>query len=152
MVDAQARADDFMDFRKRAMPSGAPGGYGTITPKGYRRITVDGRQRMEHVLVWERANGAIPEGFQTHHKNENKLDNRLENLELVDALTHKRIHSGCYLVDGQWIKPCRECGKHKPVDQFYPRRDGITAACKSCSIGRSIRDKRARKKRISSNS
>lgn len=36
-----------------------------------------------HRLVWEAFNGAIPEGMQVNHINEDKTDNRLENLNLM---------------------------------------------------------------------
>src|SRR5690349_10851340 len=103
---------------KRGPKSNAPGGYGYITPKGYRRIWCINEQRfrMEHVVVWESANGPVPDGFEIHHRNENKIDNRLDNLRLVSDLRHKRIHSGCYFDDDgvEW-KPCRKCGTHRPI-------------------------------------
>lgn len=36
-----------------------------------------------HRLVWETFNGSIPEGMQVNHINEDKTDNRLENLNLM---------------------------------------------------------------------
>lgn len=36
-----------------------------------------------HRLVWEGFNGPIPEGMQVNHINEDKTDNRLENLNLM---------------------------------------------------------------------
>ena len=36
-----------------------------------------------HRIVWEAFNGPIPEGMQVNHINEDKLDNRLENLSLM---------------------------------------------------------------------
>lgn len=36
-----------------------------------------------HRLVWESFNGAIPEGYVVDHKNGDKKDNRLENLQLL---------------------------------------------------------------------
>lgn len=36
-----------------------------------------------HRLVWEAFNGPIPKGMQVNHINENKSDNRLENLNLM---------------------------------------------------------------------
>ena len=121
------------------------------TPKGYvRRYDAQhGRSRMEHVIVWERHNGAVPDGYQVHHRNGAKDDNRIENLELLTALEHKRFHSGYYRdSEGQWIKPCRTCGEHKRVEtEYYRRKDGVSAACRKCSIARSIRDKQERKAR-----
>lgn len=38
-----------------------------------------------HRLVWLAFNGSIPENYQINHLNENKLDNRLENLSLCTA-------------------------------------------------------------------
>lgn len=36
-----------------------------------------------HRLVWEAFNGPIPEGYECNHINEDKTDNRLENLNLM---------------------------------------------------------------------
>ena len=38
-----------------------------------------------HRLLWTAFNGLIPEGLQINHLNENKADNRLENLSLCTA-------------------------------------------------------------------
>ena len=69
-------------------------GSGTVTNKGYRRIRVGGRRLMEHRVVWEEANGPIPDGHLVHHKNDNKLDNRLGNLELLPWGEHTTKHNG----------------------------------------------------------
>ncbi len=125
---------------------GPRGGRGYITKKGYRRIWYEGRLRMEHCIVWENANGPIPEGYLVHHVDDNKLNNRLENLALVDHLTHKRIHSGCLLIDGEWYKLCGgECRTRKNVSEFYERTVGIAHECKRCSIKRSARDRQKRR-------
>ena len=52
--------------------------------KGYELLskTTNG-ERWEHRVVWTQHHGAIPKGMQIHHRNSNKLDNRIENLELV---------------------------------------------------------------------
>lgn len=134
-----------MEFRTRPLPSSAPGGYGTITRKGYRRIGVGGKQRLEHVLVWEQFNGPVPVGFQVHHRDGQKLNNELSNLELVDALTHKRLHSGCEMRNGEWFKPCRKCGVTRPVSDYYTRRDGISPWCKPCAVANAVKNKRKRK-------
>lgn len=41
-----------------------------------------------HRDVWERAFGPIPKGCHIHHRDENPLNNSLENLELLPAFEH----------------------------------------------------------------
>jgi len=91
------------------------------TKKGYLRFEKDqyGKVRMQHCLIWERNYGAIPAGMQVHHKDFDKTNNAIENLELLTPLEHKRIHEGCRFVNGQWEKPCAGCGEYKPCTQEY---------------------------------
>ena len=41
------------------------------------------KNRSVHRLVWEAFNGPIPSGMEINHKDENKTNNSLENLEIV---------------------------------------------------------------------
>lgn len=50
------------------------------------------RKRL-HVYVWESINGEIPKGYHVHHKDENKRNNELDNLELITAHEHLSLHS-----------------------------------------------------------
>ncbi|KKL25185.1 hypothetical protein LCGC14_2407810, partial [marine sediment metagenome] len=47
---------------------------------------------MEHHVVWVMHHEPIPKGMIVHHKNENKQDNRIENLELMIDGDHRRHH------------------------------------------------------------
>lgn len=50
------------------------------------------RWKFEHRYVWERARGQIPRGYEVHHRNEDKLDNRIENLQLMRKRDHLVMH------------------------------------------------------------
>lgn len=59
------------------------------TARGYLKVDlyVCRKRTMKYVarLVWEAFNGPIPEGMQVNHINEDKTDNRLENLNLMTS-------------------------------------------------------------------
>ena len=114
-----------------------------ITKKGYVRKFYDeyGKQRFEHCVVWEKHYGPIPKGMQIHHKDGNKQNNNIDNLILVDTITHKRLHSGCKIINGVWWKPCRDCGELKAITEFYKNSgtsSGVSSICKSCKSKRAV--------------
>ena len=132
---------------QRGPKSNAPGGYGHVTKEGYRRMydPVQRRHRMEHDIVWENHRGPIPPGHDVHHVNANKLDNRIENLELLTPLAHKRHHSGCIVRDAEWWKPCRKCHVFYAVSHYYVRPDGICAWCRKCCVENAVKNKQLRR-------
>lgn len=48
--------------------------------------------RSVHHLVFEAFIGKIEESMMIHHKDENKFNNSVENLEMLSCQTHNRIH------------------------------------------------------------
>jgi hypothetical protein len=54
--------------------------------------TKDRKGRTLHRSVWEHNKGPIPKGFVIHHKDHNKLNNKISNLELLSDSDHKKQH------------------------------------------------------------
>lgn len=50
-------------------------------------------RKLLHRLIWEDFYGEIPEGYVIHHKNGNKQDNCILNLQLMDEKEHLSLHN-----------------------------------------------------------
>lgn len=61
---------------------------------GYLFVFVE-KNKMKKIahLVWEAFNGEIPKGYDVHHINHNRQDNRLENLCLMLSSDHRKLHN-----------------------------------------------------------
>ncbi len=89
-----------------------------------------GRAYRYHVVWWLAYGEVILPGMHMHHKNGNPLDDRLENLELLTAAEHGRIHAP--IAKERPLHTCLTCGAG-----FLPRVDtpGIfcSLSCKASS-------------------
>ena len=111
-------------------------GAGSIHPRsGYLLIRDGGRTRHAHRVKMERHIGRkLLPTEDVHHKNGNKLDNRIENLEIMLHSEHSRMHNS-YAENNDSTKLCPQCGLVKPRAGFHRnsgRRDGLGVYCKPC--------------------
>jgi hypothetical protein len=88
--------------------------------KGYAVIWINGKSIKLHVYIWEKSNGEKPKGYDIHHKDFNKSNYILSNLELLTLSDHRRLHAGWERLNGKWIKkPCSGCNEVLSLDKFY---------------------------------
>jgi hypothetical protein len=86
----------------------------------YKGIKINGKKIDEHRYVWEQANGPIPPKMVIHHKNHNKRDNRIENLELMTYQVHNKEHKSYenwFKDKDKWLKRHLEIAKEKSKDK-----------------------------------
>ena len=63
-----------------------------IDKDGYIYIRINSYIILEHRYIWSLHNGKIPKNMIIHHKNGNKSDNTIENLECLSIEEHGRVH------------------------------------------------------------
>ena len=89
----------------------------------YRKKKIAGRTVYEHRLVVAEALGPLRSDEHVHHKNDDGLDNRLENLEIKSPRDHARHH----LLTRPITKLCGICGSSFRPPPSHRARD------KTCS-------------------
>ena len=99
-------------------------GNSKINCRGYLAITSrkEGNNAKKlHRLMWEDFYGEIPEGYVIHHKNGNKLDNCILNLQLMRYEDHASMHHKNKVVSEETrrkmseIASRRMSGKNNPM-------------------------------------
>lgn len=107
-----------------------------IAPDDFPYKKYRNRYCYEHILVYWKHYGEIPDGYIIHHKNDNKHDNRIENLELMSREDHSRHHGvlkGKTLIDIE----CPYCGNifsREARQTFLKKPKTLTTCCsRTCS-------------------
>ena len=90
----------------------------------YPAICLYGSNHHVHRLEWQKYNGEIPNGFVVHHKNENKLDWNIENLELISRSEHLSKHRNVVKRHGSKV-----IARKDDVEILF---DNIAKAAKCC--------------------
>lgn len=79
---------------------------------GYFYIRIDGKDIGEHILIMEKALGRrLNSSEVVHHINGIKTDNRLENLQLMTASEHLKLHGKLKKNNN----PCKKCGEKNHI-------------------------------------
>lgn len=111
--------------------------------KEYYEVMTETGRRLEHRVIMEQAIGRpLLTAEHVHHINDDGLDNRLGNLEIVTPQRHARIHRGgvrpvesiaaISLKPGQWSRAhgaCVECG-------LTTSKHASRGRCKRCYMAR----------------
>lgn len=105
---------------------GYNGGWGKTLEKGQYRGTYCGRNLPVHRIVMAVSLGRMLHPREiVHHRNRNKLDNRLENLELMTWEEHLRHHA----IETTKPEPetilCRKCNVVKSSSEFMIKRYSV---------------------------
>lgn len=88
--------------------------------KGYPCIRVRRKEYKVHVLIWESKFGKKPNGYEIHHKDQDKSNYDIENLELMTPTNHRRLHAGWIRTNNVWThKHCNKCNEVLPLNDFY---------------------------------
>lgn len=100
-----------------------------ISSRGYPCLACVGGYVSIHEIVWEEANGSVPDGYLIHHTNGDKSDYRLENLELMTRAEHGLVHSkkARRRNNGVWEKLCCGCEDWFELEEMH-----VSGRCLGC--------------------
>ena len=94
--------------------------------------------------VWETYNGPVPPDHVIHHKNGDKLDDRIENLSSLTKIEHDDIHGHERRIG--FYKKCEFCDTdfYLPKWRLNDGRPGTTCGQRSCALKAGWKTRRAK--------
>ena len=106
----------------------------------YKRVNIDGKTVQVHVYVWEQVNGPVPDGHVVHHRDHNKRNNTLDNLQLMTHAEHADHHNRIHPKE----KICTMCGQsYEPPVKHRERSKTCSDECKWQAVSVNRRGKTA---------
>ena len=79
-----------------------------------------------HRYIWEKYNGEIPKGHHVHHKDKNKFNNNIDNLIVLSASEHEKLHELLRSEDEKsFRKKNLECNARPKAIEWHGSEDGI---------------------------
>lgn len=126
-----------------------PTGSKIVDSHGYVFVKQPNGWIQEHRLVMAEYLGReLSEEEDVHHINEDKTDNRIENLQLLSRSEHAALHQKRKWdkIYSRGTRTCRNCEQEKTLDQFPLKESGKPSTeCRDCY---NIRRKEWRKNRV----
>ena len=110
---------------------------GVTKPRDYRRTYIDGKHYCHHRLVWIWHHGAVDPEILVDHINQDRHDDRIENLRLATASqnnAHRAMQSnntsgfkGVYQQKGRWVFQTRMNGQSTSYRSFPTKEEAASA-------------------------
>lgn len=85
LISEREFKDDYIVLGNDRYPAQVVSGYIVIT-------LPDGTKTPAHIWVWKTNYGDIPKGYHVHHINGDRVDNRIQNLQLMSSEDHIALH------------------------------------------------------------
>ena len=121
-------------------------GSGYRRPDGYIRVYRNGKHDLLHRWIMrDHLKRPLTRFEIVHHKDGNKRNNKLSNLEIMTLPNHNRHH---FTKIKNGMKPCSACRKTKALFEFYrDRHNGVYRPSSRCRLCVCRANKRIRRQR-----